>query len=409
MDRSLLVRRAAPVAVFAAVLGGVLAVNLRGHQPGLKALPLAAAANRDAAAGAPTSAEAKSRYGSGQLEIPDALLAGLPTDGPAHDLGPASDADVSALARALGIDGTLRNDAEGRHAGTGDRVLTVSKSGGHPWYLGGGRDVAVAAPPPGTADPDTPVTDTPATSGPGSSGSGSGSSGAAPCPSPAPDAKDACGEPHPYTPPKPPPMPSAEDARNAAAPVLAALGLGSAPVTVQDGWGTRTVVAAPVVGGLPTSGYETRLDVDVHGDITSGNGFLGTPEAAATYPLLDPRASVERGGPYGVAVDMMAPCLPTPAGTCASASPPPPREATQVRLGLVFMPSYDGTKAFLAPAWLLSFADSTWAEPVLALPDRYLEPPPTAKPGDGTEPGQTDPGPNDQGQIEPATGAPAKP
>jgi hypothetical protein len=452
MDRSTLVRRGAPVAVFAAVLGGVLALNLRRGPAPLRALPLAASgANRDAAAagGAPVSGEAKMRYG-GQVRIPDRLMTGLPSGGPVHDLGPATDADIRALATALGIDGDVKSDAQGRYAGTGERVLRVANDGGHSWYLGGGRDVGVvtAAPPPGTIDPETPVaaSDTPATPGtadPGSSGSGSASSGSsggaaepAPCPSPAPGSKDACGqvctepappakpscEVHPYTPPKPPPMPSEEDARKAAAPVLAALGLGSATVTLQDGWGTRTVVAAPVVGGLPTSGYETRLDVDVHGDVTSGNGYLGTPGASETYPLLDPREAVDRGGAYGPAVDLMAPCEPTPAGGCATPEPVPPRDATAVRLGLLFMGSYDGTKAFLAPAWLLSFEDSTWAEPVLALPDRYLEPPPTAKPDQpGTDPngttGQTEPGgtggtdvPPDAGSgAAPNTGAPAKP
>jgi hypothetical protein len=430
MDRSLLVRRTAPVAVFAAVLGGVLALNLRGHaKPTLKALPLAAAgAGRDsAAAAAPMSATAKLRYG-GRVEIPDRLLAGLPTSGPVHDLGEATDADVLALAKALGIDGGIRTDAEGRHVGAGDRVLTVAANGGHPWYLGGGRDVAVSS---GVATQAGP----PATAGPGAGSSGSsGSAGAAtePCASPAPGAKDPCGkpdvicadpapgatpscEPHPYTPPKPPPMPSEADARAAAAPVLAALGLGSAPVTTQDGWGARTVVATPVVDGLPTSGYETRLDVDVHGDVTSGNGYLGAAGAAAAYPLLDPRASVDRGGAYGGAYDtpMLTVCEPAATGGCPTPEPAPPREASDVRLGLLLLGSYDGTKAFLAPAWLLSFADDGgWAEPVLALPDRYLEPPPTAKPDQpsagANEPGTTEPG-GPAVEVPPDSGAPAKP
>jgi hypothetical protein len=434
MDRSMLVRRVAPVAVFAAVIGGIVAINLR-HQPALHALPIAAsgANTRDSAAygAVPAAAsESKVRAGYGaKIHIKDSLLVGLPDKGPAYTLGSADDADVAALARALGIAGDVQHDDEGAYVGTGDRVLRVSTYGGRPWYLGGARDGVVSSD--GSVGSTgsgvaTPVTAAPApATSPNASPNAKGQEPAiAPCPPPAPGSKDACVPPdqvctepadaakascEPYTPPKPPPSPSDDDARTAAAPVFAALGLGSAPVTVDEGWGTKSVAASPVVHGLPTSGYETRVEVDVHGDVVGGNGFLAAVGSGDDYPLLDPRASVERGGGmYDTPVALGAPC---DAKTgCPTSAPVPDREVSAIRPGLVFLPSYDSTKAFLAPAWLLSFADDTYELPVLALPDRYLEPAPTAKPDQPTEPGgSADPGTPESGgpavDVPPASGS----
>jgi hypothetical protein len=420
MDRSLLVRRVAPVAVFAAVLGGVVALNHKTAPP-LKALPLAAsgAGARDSAAAAPAASGLKVRPGYGaQPHVADALLDGLPDHGPVYALGGADDAAIVTLARALGVAGDVRSDAEGRYVGTGDRVLRVSPYGGLPWYYGGARDVAVSS---GVATPATAVPDSTPSTAPGGSGGGSasGSAGGSPgtdpaqppdqiCASPATDGSKAACEPRPYTPPKPPPAPSDAEARHAAAPVFAALGLDGVVVTVDEGWGTKSVAASPLVGGLPTSGYETRVEVDVHGDVVSGNGFLGALGTADSYPLLGPRESIARGGAYGGGpVTLEAPCDATTG--CPTAEPNPPREVSRVRLGLLLMSSYDSAKAFLTPAWLLSFDGEAYDEPVLALPDRYLEPAPTAKP-DGAEPNRTDPGTAGPGdQVPPASAPPAKP
>jgi hypothetical protein len=66
-----------------------------------------------------------------------------------------------------------------------------------------------------------------------------------------------------------------------------------------------------------------------------------------------------------------------------------------VRLGLTFAPSFekDG-QGFLVPTWLLSFADTTFETPFLALPDEYVATPPAPSYGTdgGTDGGAVPPG-----------------
>ncbi|UWE08863.1 hypothetical protein [Actinacidiphila bryophytorum] len=71
-----------------------------------------------------------------------------------------------------------------------------------------------------------------------------------------------------------PPVPE-QQARAAAAPVLDGLGLSDAQVDAsRTVAATRTVTADPVVGGLPTHGWDTSLDVDPNGRVTGGHGRL---------------------------------------------------------------------------------------------------------------------------------------
>lgn len=401
MDRTRLARTAAPVAVFVAVLGTLVVATHQRHQPRpLRALPLAAAGRTAAERGTVAKdavAPGVPPYGAfpaTDAHIADALLTGLPAEGPVFTLGAATDR-VAALAAALGVAGEVRTTAEEWSVGTGERALHVVRNAGLPWYVGpdkvavgsGGAVTGVApagvasvgpgspAPPPA---PDDPVTSGPNSSGPGDAPNADPVPPPIPCPTPLDGKEIACTLPYPATPPPLPPQPSDTEARAAAKPVLDAIGLlADAVVTLEPGYAGKDVVATPVVGGLATFGCETRLTIDAHGTIVWANGLLAKPAFDATYPLLDPRAAVARGGvTYARDLAVGAPIA-------VSASPAPPREVTKVRLGLMFRPSYDAAdEAFLVPAWLLSYADTTFDEPVLALPDQYVATPPPPSGGE---------------------------
>ncbi len=397
-------RFAAPVAVFALVLGIVVAVSRHGSSPGKPhRLPLAASGNNretDAKAGAaPMGAPA---FYGGEIHVSDALLAGLPDHGPSYDLKASGTTDrVEALAKALGISGTVHDGDTEWTVGTGDRTLTVSKAYGQSWYLGYGKSVvssgsgssgsggvAVA-----TAEhPPSPVSE-PASEPTAKPADGGGDTPVATC---APDTK--CG----YVEPTKPPQPSDDVARAALAKVLAAIGRDPGMVDIEDGWQGKDVASAPFVGDLPTVGWETRLSVAADGTVVYGSGFLSDARADATYPLLAVREAVSRNGGVYAARDIALAPYPSPTGT------PAPREATKVRLGLMFAPSYEtGGQGFLVPAWLLSFADTTYEMPFLALPDEYVATPPAPSYG-GPGTGGTD----DGGAVPPGapeTAPPVKP
>lgn len=79
----------------------------------------------------------------------------------------------------------------------------------------------------------------------------------------------------------------ADAAKKAAAPVLKAIGEDDAKVDATQTLGAQRLVSAdPVVGDLPTDGWTTALAIDTQGDIVSGNGQLTAPAKGATYPVL---------------------------------------------------------------------------------------------------------------------------
>ncbi|MEV5984056.1 hypothetical protein AB0L85_03460 [Streptomyces sp. NPDC052051] len=87
---------------------------------------------------------------------------------------------------------------------------------------------------------------------------------------------------------------SEADAKQAAVPVLKALGQGGAAVDAGRLLGSaRMVTADPVVGGLPTHGWSTVLHVAADGEVTGGNGQLKAPVKGAGYPVLDARRTLD--------------------------------------------------------------------------------------------------------------------
>ncbi|SMQ15759.1 hypothetical protein SAMN06272771_2097 [Streptomyces sp. Ag82_O1-12] len=87
---------------------------------------------------------------------------------------------------------------------------------------------------------------------------------------------------------------SEEVAEKAAAPVLKAVGQDDAKRDASQVMGAQRVVnAAPEVGGLPTYGWTTGIDVGSDGEIVGGSGQLKTPVKGDTYPVVGAEKALE--------------------------------------------------------------------------------------------------------------------
>ncbi|MFM9444141.1 hypothetical protein [Streptomyces acidiscabies] len=83
-------------------------------------------------------------------------------------------------------------------------------------------------------------------------------------------------------------------AKDAAEPVLKAVGLDDATVDAGQTAGAQRVVNAdPVLGKLPTNGWTTGITVNGQGEVVSGTGQLATPEKGASYPVLSAARTLE--------------------------------------------------------------------------------------------------------------------
>ncbi|MBW8737435.1 MAG: hypothetical protein JF621_09990 [Streptomyces turgidiscabies] len=82
-------------------------------------------------------------------------------------------------------------------------------------------------------------------------------------------------------------------AKKAAAPILKAVGQDDAKLDASKVMDTRRMVNAdPVVGGLPTYGWTTGLQVSAQGEVVAGSGQLATPVKGDTYPVLGAKATL---------------------------------------------------------------------------------------------------------------------
>jgi hypothetical protein len=242
-------------------------------------------------------------------------------------------------------------------------------------------DQVCAAPPvPGTsADPaDQPCNDTPTSTSSGdtgcdtcvsSGGTSTGTSGsgvACGCPE---GVKCACAQPSPVA------LGPESEARAKAVSVLKASGHDDVDLHVERGYDAWYVSGDISVGGLRTIGFGVHVGVDAKGEVRDANGWLGSAEGADTYPLLDPEAAAKRN-PWGGGVRPMMAC---DAMTPECQAQDVVRDVTAVELGLLFAPvlSSDQENAYLVPAWLLTMKDqpAQYPEPVIALPDEYIQQP----------------------------------
>ena len=97
-------------------------------------------------------------------------------------------------------------------------------------------------------------------------------------------------------PPAPPAdLPSEDEARAIALELLEATGIDpeGAEVTVDGPYDAWYVTVEPRIDGVP-SGLVATASVGSEGQVTNAGGYLGTPERLGDYPVLDTRAAIDR-------------------------------------------------------------------------------------------------------------------
>ncbi|MFJ2441908.1 hypothetical protein ACIOWG_15955 [Streptomyces sp. NPDC087658] len=223
-------------------------------------------------------------------------------------------------------------------------------------------------------------------------------------------------------------------AKEAAAPVLKALGQDDADLDARQLMGsTRVVNADPVVGGLPTYGWSTGIQVGTDGKVIGGSGQLKEPERGDSYPVIGAdealkqlnRAADATGSGSGVGgcatavpAAPLAPALPAvsavPLGKerqlfmpCGAQKVAPGKSAATVEIdravfGLA-MRSVGGQGA-LVPSWLFEVAPEgdgapyTVTQPAVAA--KYLKPAPAAsEPAESPREGQPGDSPAEPGKA----------
>ncbi|MEB8344313.1 hypothetical protein [Streptomyces endophyticus] len=192
-------------------------------------------------------------------------------------------------------------------------------------------------------------------------------------------------------------------AKRAAAPVLKALGQDDAKLDAGQLMGaTRVVNADPAIGGLPTYGWSTGIQVGSDGQVVGGSGQLKAPDKGATYPTVGAREALERmnGAASGGRVSVGGCASAVPLGEdegkdkdegkdpgktadCASAPPEPSTVAvTGATFGLAAH-TVAGRQA-LVPSWLFevrpSGADAAFTVTYPAVEPKYLAAPKSSQP-----------------------------
>ncbi|AZM52833.1 hypothetical protein DMA15_09660 [Streptomyces sp. WAC 01529] len=295
-----------------------------------------------------------------------------------HARGEVTRAEVTALAKALGLSGTptSRDGAwrvEQDKDGSGPSLQVTKQAPGTWTYSGhgtGGTDNCPKAKPCSATSP-----------------------------LPNGDADDAVGE---------------KAAKKAAAPLLKALGQDDAKLDARQLMGAvRVVNADPKVDGLPTYGWSTGVQVGPDGQVVGGSGQLKAPVKGAEYPVIGAREALDqlnstrgdgRVGIGGCATPVphaddstkteggstkaeggaeQAPCEP-------SSTPPKPRSIAVSGATFGLATHFVGGKQTLVPSWLFEVkpqgATDTFTVTHPAVAPKYLTSPST--PGTPTPPGE---------------------
>ncbi|WP_428955161.1 hypothetical protein [Streptomyces sp. cg35] len=156
-------------------------------------------------------------------------------------------------------------------------------------------------------------------------------------------------------------------AKKSAAPVLKALGQDDAKLDAGQLMGaTRVVNADPEVGGLPTYGWSTGIQIGADGQVVGGSGQLKAPVKGDTYPTVGAKETIERlnstaagdrgsvgGCASAVPLDGGSPGTEQGAG-CTPSSPRPPASTTVAVTGATFglAAHYVEGRQALVPSWL---------------------------------------------------------
>nr|WP_202502210.1 hypothetical protein [Streptomyces sp. SID5785] len=157
-------------------------------------------------------------------------------------------------------------------------------------------------------------------------------------------------------------------AKKAAAPVLEALGQDDAALDAGQLMGaTRVVNADPEVGGLPTYGWSTGIQIGADGRVSGGSGRLKAPVKGDTYPTVSADKALERmngASAPGKRASVggcasAAPLVGESAGTeqgsgCTPSSPRPPASTTTAVTGATFglAAQHVRGRQVLVPSWL---------------------------------------------------------
>ncbi|SHI26911.1 hypothetical protein [Streptomyces sp. 3214.6] len=151
-------------------------------------------------------------------------------------------------------------------------------------------------------------------------------------------------------------------AKQAAAPILKAVGQDDAKVDASQIMGAQRLVNAdPVIGGLPTYGWTTGISVSAQGEVVGANGQLQAPVKGDTYPLLSARealAALNRapGSNHRMGIGGCASPVPLKdrlESPCGMSTAAPQQETVTVEdavLGLA--PHTSGGRQVLVPSWL---------------------------------------------------------
>lgn len=203
------------------------------------------------------------------------------------------------------------------------------------------------------------------------------------------------------------PAVSEKAAKEAAAPVLEALGQDDAQLDARQLMGAvRVVNADPEVGGLPTYGWATGVQIGPDGEPVGGSGRLKSPAKGAEYPVISADEALKelnRSGQGAGKTGIGGCATPVPHGDgngagakdespCGPGGRPAAPEPVTVG-GAVFGLSaqyVDGRQA-LVPSWLFEVRPGGGAQPFTIThpavdPDYLAKPPASPAPSASGEP-----------------------
>ncbi|MET9800775.1 hypothetical protein [Streptomyces sp. NPDC006368] len=167
---------------------------------------------------------------------------------------------------------------------------------------------------------------------------------------------------------------SEEAAEKAAAPVLKALGQDDAKLDATQLMGAvRVVNADPVVGGLPTYGWSTGVQVGPDGRVVGGSGRLKEPAKGDEYPVIGADKALEllnrSSGDGRVGIGGCATPAPVERGDAEPAAPCEPERTAKketVTIGSAVFglaAQFTEGRPALVPSWLFEVEPKGGAEP----------------------------------------------
>jgi hypothetical protein len=347
--------------------------------------------------------------GDGHYRLTGTLPEGPGTAPVYRAAGDPGQASVAHLAALLGVSGPVRPSEGAWQVGGapdgGGPALMVARNAPGTWsYSLLGTPATSVHPNGGKAAPNPSGATSSSSSSGSSSGSGSPGSSASPgSGSSSSDVSSSTGSAA-----AAPPV-SVRRAEAAVRPVLRGLGLSGAHLDADTTVGAlRTVIANPVIGGLPTSGWSTSFQVGSDGRIAMGYGRLSALTEAGTVRVLSAAEALQKLSPPHLMHPGAAACPAGPAhgpvkddGTDASAPVSCPMQPSGgvvdvvgARFGLSLQ--FVSGRQELRPAWLFETTapgsphTTTMVEPAVAgqggptptLPSKTPVPPPaTVDPG----------------------------